>query len=114
MLAAGCWRIVIQTLQAAADPGAQLGKLSAKRLEGILTDTWERPSAVIPTVWRDTRAVVQAAAEPGAQLGGKLSAKRLEGILTSQLQAKEALISKLSAKANVAKVGLLCCSCAEV
>ena len=51
---------------------------------------------------------VQAAAEPGVHTaGGKVGAKRLEVILTSQLHAKEALISMLSAKSNVAKVRFL-------
>ena len=48
--------------------------------------------------------LVKAAAEPGALVGGKLSVQKLESIFTGLLQAKDALLSKLTTKASVAKV----------
>lgn len=50
------------------------------------------------------RLLVKAAAEPGAVVGGKLSVQKLESIFGATLQAKDALLSKLTTKANVAKV----------
>ena len=50
------------------------------------------------------RLLVKAAAEPGALVGGKLSVQKLESIFGATLQAKDALLSKLATRANVAKV----------